>query len=690
MSRLTLKEVKSRGRRAGALQTPLGKDWSSRLKGSENYFKDYSYDWEQSLTLLSGFKEMEATWGHYVSMAYAVTANLVNDVYFQNPKTFVQDKAGNKDLSAMLTDVFNSVARDTGLERHMKDAIFDNSWAGFGVVWSSFYQEGYENPLYELDAVGEPLSDPDSPDGAPLPRIGANGKEETEYVATAQRILSKRVSPWRIGFDPLGREADLSDHRWMKVDYSSSVREIIEDESFDRGAIDRFCAWYSTTRFGDSEIERRMALEHDEQDAGFLQVRCVEIWDRVNKTIIYMPAGANFHLGEKDWGPAFRKHDEFPCEYISFFREPEDKEDTRGFIGLPIVRMIRPQLTAINRLESLFIEANTHVINKYLMAKGFLEEQEQNKLLSDKNREVIQYTHDALAKFPGGASMTAAEFDVRKILMLVPQGEVKEMRHLEGIAHELNVIAQILGQSTGDRGGLAEADSATEALGLQRRLEQRLKTMRAEAGRHYDAINRKYFLILKEQQTLPVHYQMTTQYNEKVWDAFNADDLKELDLHFEHAADSSAPRTAENEISLRRQVAEVLLPIFSQRGDTRSLMALSRMLVEPLGVVGLEQFFNDEVTAIAQELLKLMDAVNQGEVDITDPNVAAKQMELTSALVSAVLTDQDIAAVADGGAGAPPPPTGGNAQATADLPAEKTAGEMAAQKAAAGMVGGLA
>lgn len=689
---LTLDRIKERASRVTHFETDLGRTWQHRCDVADESFRDYSWDWTENQRILHGFRTIAARFGTYVSMGHAVVANIVNDISFRNPVSYVQDKSGNVDLGNMLTDVFKAVNKRAKSGRAVRQALWDNAWAGFGLVWTSFLQEGYEEAVPLIDPeTGEPFPDPDSPDGEPLYDQDESGKTLTRVVPIKQEIIVRRVSPWRVRFDPEGRLHDLSDHNWIGVEYFKSLKTILEDERIPRSRRDMLGGWFSQRRFRDQRDAKFLRYESvvnwEEKDPGFIRVPCVEIWDRVNKKIIQKPWGADFHLTENDWPDEFIERDVFPCEYIALNQEVEDEDGLTGFMGIPWMRMIRPHLLAINRLEALFLEANTHVINKYLTPAGFLSDQQQKKLTSDRNREVIEYDRDALNKFGLTGVDMSRGMDVKKFFMQVPSSEIKEVHHLNGIAHELDMISQVIGQTTGERGGLAEAGSATEALGLQRRLEQRLRDMRAEVGEHHDALNERMFLILKRRQGLPIQYQRTTKYNEKVWQEFHEDDWADLDLHFEHAAAPEESRTPEEEIALRRQVTEVLMPVLQARGDVRAMMALARMQLEPLRVLGLEKFFNDDAVELAKQLLALQELISSGELDIADTQTGAKQVELISSLIDSLLTDQDIQEVVQQIANAPQQQGGGGE--TGPLRTAKSAGQIAAAEAAAGAQGGI-
>lgn len=646
-----------------AMTTTEGLRWRSRMQASDAYFRDYSWDWAENQALLTDVRALTLKYGTYVAIAYAIVQNLVADTYYRNPDPLVQDKGGNRDLSRMLSDVFKAIHADVDTERKMKDALTDQSWAGFGMLWTSFQQKGYFDQA----------------------EVDAETGEQGAYVTTNQRIVLRRISPWRVRFDPEGRDWDLSDHGYIAFLYSPKLAQLMRDESLSDEDRRRLMAH---VRGGQAQPVRYGSLsDTSEEDPELIPVPCWHIWSRTNKMTYRQPVGTAFTFQPQPWPEESAEADEFPVRYMAKNREPEDEQGLCGFIGVPDLRLTRPHIYAIQRLEALFLSANQHVINKYFTMKGALEQQAQEKLATDKQYQVIEVDPDAFNKFPAEMRDKVKFSD---ILALVPQHEFKELRHLDGIRHELDMIAQIIGQASADRGGLSDAETATESRGMQQRLAYRLSTLRHEAGKHYQALCRLFYIILKQRQTLPIQYQMTTAYNEKVWAAFSADTLRELDLHFEYAVGSSEPRTREEEFALRERAAAILMPMLAARGDMRGQMKVARDLVELLNLRNVEQYFNDDAIEYMKELVAIMDGLQKGTVDPANREVVKRQIELVSMLANELLTEQDLTEVVAQGAGQDAPSTEG----MGSLPSAPTPGQAdydaaARGSAAAGIDGGM-
>lgn len=656
-----------------SMSNPDGLLWQNRMKTSESYFNDYSWDWEENLMLLSDVRKMEAAYGGYNSLAYSIIQNWVQETYFRNPDPLIQDKGGNRDLGKMLSDVGRAMHAKADTELKMKHGFQDQSWAGFGFQWVSFLQKAYAIPREE-DPEGEP-----------------------DVVATQQDVIVKRLSPYRVRFDAEGREWDMSDHTFVAVRYDPYLADLMASDKLTDDDKRRLMAWVRggmrnpDSRAFDWSMVRHSSFSDPETDPAYIRVPCWQIWARPNHKIYSMPCGSSFTFTPLDWDEEFEEADLFPCVYMPTNREPEDKDSLRGFIGIPPLRQLRPHLYAILRLENLFLAANTNVIWKYATMKGILSDSNKALLMNDTPRAVLEIDPDALQFWPTQMRSDAGGLSLKDILFQIPQPDLKEMRHLVGIRHELDMITEILGQSSDSRGGNQDTDAtATGASIRDRNNRGRSSTLKHEGGRHYKHLTKLMFLVMKSRQTLDVKYQMTTSYNEKVWMTFVADKLRDLDLHFDYAVGSGEDRTRDEEFALRERLAQVVLPVLQVSGDNRSVMKVVRDLVDVLNVHNTDEYFNDDAKELMKELMAIQFGLQKGVLDPANKEVNHRQLELISLLGSKLLNQSDLAQVVAQVSGTPE--QGGGDQGAGSLPAPETPGSAAAAagSAAAGAQGGMA
>lgn len=653
------------------LYTIEGQRWKNRMEASDAYFRDYSKNWKQNQELYSGFEAMVRRYGTYVALGFSSIQNWINDTYFRNPDPLVQDKGGNKDLGQMLSHLFKSVLKEADSESKVKQGLLDVAWAGFSCPWVSFQQNAYlDETLFDFS-------------------IGKQGA----LVPTKQQVRITHISPYRIRFDPTGREWDLSDHGWIAILYEQTLAQVMRDPTVSEEDRRRIMAYYGSggpgAVYDATQVRYSEYSSFREQDPEFIKLAFWHIWSRPDHMTYRMPVNAQFFLTPQPWPAEFAEEDIFPCVYIAKNRDVEDESRLKGFIGIPDMTLIEPHIKNINKLEALLMAACQHVINKYVTIKGALDTTAQQKLADGtKQFSVIELDKDALNQFP---TQMQEKLSLKDVLSLVPQAELKELWHLKAIANEMSMIQQVMGQGPGDRGGVSEANSATESLGMQQGLGRRMANAQHENGRVFCALMKLVFITLKARQTLPLRYQMTTAFSQQVWQEFNADSLRNLDLHFEYAVGSTEFRTREQEFALRERMATVLMPVLQAQQNNRLMLKLAQDLIEPLNILGSEQFFDDQAAFIAQKLLAILRGLGKGTTLADDPKAAMQIPELVAQLAQAILTPQQLAEVeAAVNQAQPPQPEGQGSLPAPPTPGQADAATAAAGSAAAGADGGMA
>lgn len=680
--------------RAGVeMQTAQGRRWKRRMDDSEAYFKTYSKKWEENRALLVDFDKMTEDFGTYVAVAYPIIKNFIADIYFRNPDPFIQDKGGDKDLSRMLTDIIRSVHAQCDSESEIRACFLDQSYAGFGGVVGSFLQkppnagDTVMEESGERDDQNQPIMRPATAHTGQLDEnmnpIMAPTGETVE--PTEQRVVIQRVSPWRCRFDPKGRRWDMSDHRWWAYDSFEYLGDLMRDPLLDDDDKARLMAYYAQggDAFTSEGGETSTASGYVERDPDFIRVCMRTIWSRPDHTIYRMPYGASFTFTPRPWDEEWERADKFPYRYMPRNRVPENKLNTQGFIPLPDIEIIGQHIKNINKAQGLLVAGLGKVIDVYVTMKGVLDGATVDKATQvDRLFKVIQLDPSAYEKYPTEMREKMTPGD---LFELIPTGDVKDMQHMEFIDHEFAMIAQELGQGPADRGGVSTSKTATDSLGVQQGLQRRMSSDRADAGKQYNAVSEMIFIILQQRQTLPIQYQMTTpKWNEKVWTQFTNPQsrLKNLQLHFEYATGSMEPKTREQEFALRERTAQVLMPILQASQDNRNMMKLAQALIEPLGLLDMDGFFDDEASQIVMQLLAILLGLGKGKILADNPQAIAQIPELISKLAQAILTPAQLTEVASMVAGVQAPDQG--AKGTGSLAAAPSPGEASAEAGAAG------
>lgn len=696
------------------METPDGRRQKRRLEESEQYFKGYSAHWEEDRDLLVNFQKMVSAFGTYVAIAYPIIGNYINDVYYRNPDPFIQDKGGDRDLSRILTDVIGSTHAQCDTETEIKHCLLDQGWASFGVIAGSFLQKPHNAGELVMEEPDEPAPDGDeaAAQGAPAMRPATMLQHTGEFdpfgqavmqrvpsgetvEPTEQRVILQRISPWMCRFDPRGRRWDMSDHAWWGYQDSPYLADLLRDSrlSFeDKCFLMMFYGTHAAAFTVDGGGENATATGYRELDPELIRVKCDNVWNRRDHMIYRMPAGASRTFTPQPWDPEWEHADAFPIRYMPVNKVPEDEKNTEGFIGLSWMRLIGEHVKNINKLQGLIVNALGKVVDVYSVWKGSIPSFTLGKI-SDAGREfnVIQIDPEPYQKY---SAQPDAPLKLQDVMHLLDVGDTKDMQHMQKIDHEFGLIAQIFGQGPADRGGVSASDTATESLGVQQGLSRRLASARNEAGKHYNAVSKMIFLILQARQTLPIKYQMTTQFNAKVWATFTDPQttLKDLDLHFQYATGSTEPQTREQQFALRERAATILMPIFRANQDNRNVMALARLLTEPLNIIGIDAFFNDAASEILMQIEMIILALGKGKVLADNEQASVQVVELISKLVNEMLTpaqlQQVVARVQDVDAPDQGPQNVGSLPA-APSPGEASAAAGAAGSAAAGAQGGI-
>lgn len=646
-----------------------GTRWMHRMAASESYYNDYSWDWKENQELLVDVREMERKYGgpvggSYVMLARSIQQNFIASTYFRNPDPIIQDKNGDRDLSTTLSHVCKSILADIGSERKMKEGLEDRWWAGFGLVWGSFLQ------------VADELAD-----GTLVPK--------------KQRVLLKRMSPYRVRFDPEGREWDMSDHAYAAVLYHPTLNQLMTDRRLSDDDRRRIMASYKRGAAGDANFDWRSVrattvTDLVEEDPRYIRVPTWQIWARPEKKIYNQIAMSQFTMTPLDWPEEFAEEDCYPFVYMPAGREPEDKEATRGFIGIPYLREIKPLLYDINRLHSQFVAANQNAIFKYAMRKGVLDLPNQAILQSDHQKGTVTWDPQSISGFPAETPDKLIKFG--DVFELIEQPDLKELRHLPGIKHAMDMIAQIIGQAPGDRGGMPDSPTATDSAIVDKRLRVREDTSKHDAGGFFKQLVALIWRILRQRQTLPIPYQMIIPGKEAQWAKFSADKLRDLDLHYDYAVGSNEDRTREEQFGLLERLAQAVMPTMQASGNLKDQTAIARLLLEALDVDGTDQLMQSDVQDLIAQLTAISYGIQRGEINPADPAIAQKQVELIAMLGDRLLTPDKMKEIVTQSAGmadqGPAQEMGSMAKAPTPGQADFAAGARGA--AAAGAGGGMA
>lgn len=719
----------------GDFVTPLGRKWRPRIEAAEAYHNENSADWPYLRDLFVNMQARKsATWSPTVAMAYSIITAAASDTYFNNPESWIQAKSGDPDgdISRAFRDIANTAHRDADTEGIMRKCLVCDGFSGFGVHWAYFEQVEDAPPVA---APASQLETPNSELGTPTPTNAAQPPSPLNATAqvpvdipsesaepaplakpstmptsapptpnvVAQKVCGDFCEPWDWRCDPDGRDWKLTDHKYIIRKYRKTIAELIAMPF----ATDNGKAMLYT--WGKS---RRQSKEHRsdskwgsnsgaiDNDIGYMPVDMWEIWDRVSKTIVHIPVGADFDLGSLPWPRAWRYANAFPATFVAFNWEPGDKERKRGFYPIPLLRLIRDQLENINDLEALYMEAATASVIKYLTVKGLLDDPEITNLTNNQSRIVVSIDIMKIKEFFPTAINNIGELDLRKVFhQLEANDKGASFEYEKAIEHELRQIGRIVSSGPQDRYGLPEARSATESAGLIDAMNKRGRTKSELAANIYDQITEKFFLIFKTMQTLPIEYRASTpDFSEGVWRQWS--DLaavRTLNLAFEHRVGTSTSRDPQSETAARNAFGQMVLPIYAQAQQFEKVDEIVKWMAEPQNFRNLN-IFQSQSKAIAMELAYMTALLSVNPKLAADPDFADKKADLSSQLALSLLSPTDQQAVAakvnkaveSGEAMQPASGDGGGGQqrgqgsSPGSLPSQQTPGQAAFGVAAMG------
>lgn len=634
----------------GDFVTPLGRKWRPRIEASEAYHNKNSADWPYLRDLFVNMQARKsATWSPTVAMAYSIITAAASDTYFNNPESWIQAKSGDPDgdISRAFRDIANTAHRDADTEGIMRKCLVCDGFAGFGVHWAYFEQVDDPSAQEPVIENGQPVMMED----------GVTPKMQPKVVS--QKVCGDFCEPWDFRVDPDGRDWKLTDHKYIIRKYRKTIAQLLEyseqmeklGHAFPASGRAMLYTWGKS---------RRQSKEHRsdskwgsdsgsiDNDIGYMPMEMWEIMDRVTKTAIHIPVGADFEFGSKKWERAWRYANAFPATFTAFNWEPGDKERTRGFYPIPLLRLIRDQLENINDLEALYMEAATASVIKYLTVKGLLDDAEITNLTNNQSRIVVSIDIMKIKEFFPTAINALGEIDLKRIFhQLEANDKGASFEYEKAIEHELRQIGRIVSSGPQDRYGLPEARSATESAGLIDAMNKRGRSKSEMAANLYDQVTEKFFLIFKTMQTLPIEYRASTpDFSEGVWRQWtDLASVRTLSLAFEHRTGTSTARDPQQETAARNAFGQMVLPIYAQAQQFEKVDEIVKWMAEPQNFRNLN-IFQSQSKAIAMELAYMTALLKVNPQLAADPDFADKKADLASQLAMSLLSPTDQQAVA--------------------------------------------
>jgi hypothetical protein len=585
-----------------------GEKWGDRLTAARNARKPQEAEWRANRGALLGksYGVQRGRQGDAVNLAWAAFQTVVGQVYSRNPDPIIRETNPLLALAARTLTQMTIEDFEQGQVRYpARLAMCDVFWAGFGVVGEKL----------ETDITSQSFKFSD-------------GSEGSANVPESQRYNWFRVHPETILFDPNGMMPNLSDHKWISVQFFPTVKELRDDDTFSISAK----TLKGLPRLRSSPAMRNSATGYfsrvdavDDPDDEFAQVACEEVWDRVNRKKYYIPCGTDEIIGTEDWPVELRYNGTllFPFSVLYWNENPDE------FWPIPDISTIRPQLQQYNHFFKWVLADATSKWRRFVTRGDIFDRGQLDKLTAGGDTEVVTYNGKIIA--------SETNFDIARNFLPVADPVVKGDQ-----VSVLNMVKQtvheILGAGDFASAGFRSTRSATEAAALSDFLRSRMTNKTENVDAFFHQMTVIHALMLQETLTKPRTVQVESDDGIAVWRDITKDDIQGR-FKFQIVAGSSMPQNTETKRQEAIAFFQQVIPIVVQSGgDPRPIIEWMAPLQHmPQSV--LDRTWKNQRNLWMQVALEIKKAYMGGQ---SDP---AAFTDLVSAAVMASLSPSEIAQV---------------------------------------------
>lgn len=584
--------------------------WFARIERSRQELEAHKSEWRRNRAMLLGIAPKGVKDWANVNLAWAAFETLVGICFQKVPDALVRHT--NEDDINKARMLTAACQQDFDLMRSRyfgRLAIVDVFWAGTGTVIEKM-----------LGDVGLSVSKFSGKDG-----------KVSSYETPAlknRRFVHGRIHPAAQYRDPLATMADGSDSSWEGVEYYPTVKELKEgDYEISKELIDKLPKIKSAPMMNTS-----MGYAHGARDAGaddddeFCQVRCLEIWDKVNKKIFYMPLHSDEVILEKEWPVKLYFNGQLRYPWVKlFFNEHPDEA-----FCIPEISTAAAQIEQFQVLFRDVLKDAVTKFRKYVVLGQAFDDAEVAKLISGPGNQVIRVRGNLV----GDPTKT----DISKnFVYAIPDVEVKRdqlgiLSLVKGLVHE------IFGAGDFAAGGMRSTRSATEAAALSDFLKVRMNNRTENIDSFWKELVINHVLYLqqkaKEKRLVEIKLPDGTQ----KWTEFSKEEIQG-EFRYKVIAGSSQPVNTES----HRQESlaffqQAIGPVAQQGGNVAPLIEWAAPLYHmPDEMV--QRLFNGH----KQALVELADLTAQANLGVEiEPGVF---IEAASKAVNTGLTSADLKAV---------------------------------------------
>lgn len=496
--------------------------WFERLTVADQELGREKAKWRRNRALLLGLPPTGVTDWSEVNLAWAAFETLVGACYGRMPDGIVREtKAETANVAKILTSTAKADFEAMRLRYFTRLAILDVFWAGYGFIMEKMTGDPSlaVHRFIEQDEKGEAT--------------------ESEYATPTlknQAYAFYRCHPASILRDPLGTMPDGSDFGWLSFDYYPTVKELREDYGVSKSLLDKLPKLRQNPyRESSIDYSRPSGLpgeQVDEEDDEFAQVCCREIWDRVNRKVIYIPKHTDTVIESKDWPVELRynKQLRFPGVFLYFNEAPDS--------SYPIAEIS----TAARQLEqfaTLYRQILRDSVTKWrkgIYRADMFDQAQINKIIKEPGTSLIPIRSNQIGD--------PTKLDIAKsaIVMLpdpvVKQDQIAVLNIVKGLIHE------IFGAGDFASAGFRNTRSATEAAQLSDFLRSRMTTRTENLDAFHREVLTNHVLFLQQTMTEDRVAEIVSPEGVVTWQNYRREDIQG-DFKFTIIAGSSTPLNTE-------------------------------------------------------------------------------------------------------------------------------------------------
>lgn len=616
----------------------IEKEGKARLKRAQAHLKRYSTGWDENRALMLGRIKNGK---NGIAEGYGLFKSLVSNMFVSSPEVYFEAK---KEEQRMIANFLSDATNYDFTIGHLYDAQLKSLWRcfpyGFGYIAEQIETE------FEFDEEGQ----------------------KTDIQV--QRFGWKPIPNRDVLFDPDGFSYWFEDHRDQFIAHYKTISAMkkykpAEGERgyFNLDYIDKLPRANEQTRPSPNRESAYISATGgpamgDDDNPDFRQIKLWRWYDRVNGKVCDFCDGDNRLIRVEDWPLPVKIQGllQFPGKMMVI--NPE----TDQFYPPSEVDLIKPQLTAMARLNDRLMTSLTTKLEAYVGLSPYVTKDMMGKLIDQKTsiKFILTSPLDVLAQAANLPPINSAGDVVHRLEEVEPSPNL-----VPGIQECRNQIQNILGYGSPSRGGLPQIRSAKEAQRVSDAMQKALLGRQTTLEHFTRSIAMYHVLLLKA--STPADSERYFRMSDKglglnTWMKYSPSNIPdEQDLFCDVYVGSSTPKTLDSKRAQFMQEVQVIGSWIKEMNLSPAPMAYR--YAEIFGVRSVDQLFKNQ-RGMAMELYAAYLRMAQMGAE-TPPGLVDKAiLNMVDAIlppamkqaVAEALSEQGAGGPGAGGSGKPNPP----------------------------------